>query len=85
MARTIQLHVIDEPVVGTRIVIDLAGEAYLEGQLSTGTSPGLLQQSCGGCGRTIVAGRPHMRRDSAGNPIVLRCAHCRAFNEMNQD
>lgn len=85
MPRTIRLSVIEEPPAGTRVVIDLAGEAYLQGQLSSGRSSGLLQQQCGGCSRTIVTGRPHMRRDSAGNALVLRCAHCRAFNEINQD
>lgn len=85
MARTIRLQVIDEPEPGTRAVVDLAGEAYLEGQVSTGRSAGLLQQLCGGCERTIVSGRPHLRQDSAGNPIVLRCAYCRAFNEMAVD
>jgi predicted RNA-binding Zn-ribbon protein involved in translation (DUF1610 family) len=84
MPRTIRLQVIEEPAAGTRAVIDLLGEAYLDGQISTGKSAGLLQQLCGGCGRTIVTGRPHLTRDDAGNPVVLRCAHCRAFNEMNQ-
>ncbi len=82
MPRTIRLHVIEEPPPGTRAVIDLSGEAYLDGQVSTGRSAGLLQQLCGGCDRTIVTGRPHVRQDSAGNPVVLRCAFCRAFNEM---
>ncbi len=85
MPRTIRLSVIEEPPAGTRVIIDMAGEAYLEGQMSTGNSSGLLQQLCGQCGRTVVRGRPHMRRDGAGKPIVMRCAHCRAFNEMNQD
>jgi hypothetical protein len=85
MPRTIRLTVIDEPAPGTRAVIDLAGEAYLDGQVSTGRSAGLLQQLCGGCERTIVTGRPHLSKDSAGNPIVLRCASCRAFNEMFVD
>jgi hypothetical protein len=83
--RSVRLRVIEEPPVGTRAVIDLQGEAYLAGQVSTGRSAGLLQQLCGECGRTIVRGRPHLTRDDAGNPVVLRCAHCRAFNEMNQD
>lgn len=76
---------IDEPAAGTRIVIDLNGEAFMAGQYSTVRSPGLLQQQCGSCGRTIVTGRPHLKKDSAGNAIVLRCAHCRAFNEIDQD
>ncbi|MGH9222399.1 MAG: hypothetical protein ACRD2W_01035 [Acidimicrobiales bacterium] len=84
MARTIKLRVIDEPAEGTRIVIDLNGEAFLAGQFSTGKASGLLQQQCGECGRTIVTGRPHLKQDSAGNAIVLRCAHCRAFNEIDQ-
>lgn len=78
------MRVIDEPPVGTRAVIDLLGEAYLDGQISTGKSSGLLQQLCGECGRTIVTGRPHLTKDDAGNPVVLRCAGCRAFNEMSQ-
>jgi predicted RNA-binding Zn-ribbon protein involved in translation (DUF1610 family) len=82
--RTIRLHVIDEPPEGTRVVIDLNGEAFLSGQFSTVQSPGLLQQLCGGCGKTIVTGRPHLKTDSAGNAIVLRCASCRAFNEIDQ-
>ncbi len=82
MARTIRLRVIEEPPVGTRTVIDLQGEAYLAGQVSTGRSSGLLQQLCGQCDRIIVTGRPHLKQDGAGNPVVLRCAHCRAFNEM---
>ena len=85
MPRVVRLTVIEEPPDGTRVIVDLAGEAYLEGQLTTGRSTGLLQQLCGGCGRTIVTGRPHIKNDSAGNPIVLRCAQCRAFNEINQD
>ena len=84
MARTIQLHVIEEPPEGTRIVIDLAGEAFLAGQYSVGQGSGLLQQQCGECGRTIVTGRPHIKQDSAGNPVVLRCAKCRAYNEIDQ-
>ena len=85
MARTVRLRVIEEPPVGTRVVIDLASEAYLDGQLTTGKSSGLLQQLCGGCDRIIVTGRPHLTRDGAGNAVVLRCAHCRTFNEINQD
>jgi len=85
MPRTIQLRVIDEPAPGTRAVIDLNSEAYLEGQISTGRSAGLLQQLCGGCERTIVTGRHHLSKDSAGNPVVLRCKYCRAFNEMSVD
>lgn len=85
MPRTIRLTVIEEPAAGTRAVIDMATEAYLEGQMSTGRSSGLLQQLCGECGRTLVQGRPHLRQDGAGRPIVLRCASCRAYNEMNQD
>lgn len=85
MPRTIRLKVIAEPPPGTRAVIDLQGEAYLAGQVSTGRSSGLLQQLCGQCGQTIVKGRPHLKQDGAGNPLVLRCAHCRAFNEMTQE
>ena len=85
MPRTIRLKVVDEPPVGTRFIIDLSGEAYLRGLWSTSSLPGLLQQMCGQCEQIIVRGRPHMKRDQAGNPIVLRCAHCRAFNEMLQD
>ncbi len=85
MPREVRLRVISEPPVGTRAIIDLGGEAFLGGQVSTGTSPGLLQQLCGQCDRVIVRGRPHLSRDSLGQAIVLRCAHCGAFNEMNQD
>ena len=85
MARTVRLRVVDEPPAGTRIGIDLDGEAYLNGQWSTGGSSGLLQQMCGQCDKVIVRGRPHLRQDDAGNPIILRCASCRAFNEMLQD
>lgn len=84
MPRTVRLNVIEEPPAGTRAVIDLLGEAYLDGQISTGKSAGLLQQLCGGCERTIVTGRPHLTTDGAGNAIVLRCAYCRAFNEINR-
>ncbi|MGH9276769.1 MAG: hypothetical protein ACRD12_01470, partial [Acidimicrobiales bacterium] len=85
MARSIRLRVIEEPPAGTRAIVDLGGEAYLAGQVSTGSWSGLLQQHCGGCDRIIVTGRPHLSRDGAGNPIVLRCAHCGALNEMAQD
>ena len=36
MARTVRLIVIEEPPEGTRAIIDLGGEAYLEGQMSAG-------------------------------------------------
>lgn len=85
MPREVRLRVISEPAPGTRAIIDLRGEAFLTGQVSSGTSPGLLQQLCGQCDRVIVTGRPHLKTDSAGNPVVLRCAQCGAFNEMNQD
>ena len=83
--RTVRLRLVEEPPAGTRYIIDLSGEAYLDGLWITSKSPGLLQQTCGGCEKIIVRGRPHLKRDDAGNPIVLRCAHCRAYNEMLQE
>ena len=82
MPRTVRLGVVDEPPPGTRYIIDLSSEAYLEGVWKVSTAPGLLEQMCGQCAKVIVRGSPSFSRDSNGTPILLRCAHCRAFNEM---
>ena len=82
MPRTVRLEVVEEPPPGTRYIIDLSGEAYLEGVWKITTSHGLLEQTCGQCAKVIVRGSPSFSLDSTGQPILLRCAHCRAFNEM---
>ena len=77
MSQKIRLRVIPDPGAESgRSIIALEGDAMIIGD------PG-PRQVCGECHQLLVRGIPAVRVVAEdGNPIVIRCPACGAFNEM---